>query len=97
MPDGRRSSPLLTTRTRRAHSAALEEQDGLRPKVKVDEMFGRVDHVRAEIRADDAVPCWPAGGAQGGNLAVSREDGVWRVHSSGGVFVAAGELLSGGI
>ena len=38
----------------------LEEQDGLRPKVKVDEVLGRVDHVRAVVGADDAVPCGAA-------------------------------------
>lgn len=43
--------PVLAT------STALEDQDGLRPKVKVDEVLGRVDHVRAVVCADDHVPC----------------------------------------
>lgn len=38
-------------------SAGLEEQDGLRPKVEVDEILGRVDHVRAEVGANHHMPC----------------------------------------
>ena len=46
------SSPTCPSRL-----ARLKDQDGLRPQVEVDEVLGRVDHVRAEICADHDVPC----------------------------------------
>lgn len=38
-------------------SSRLEEQDGDLSHVEVDEVFGFVSDVGAEIAADDAVPC----------------------------------------
>lgn len=37
---------------------ALEQQNGHLPQVEVDEVTRLVSHIRSEIAANDAVPCW---------------------------------------
>ena len=63
---------LMLLLPRRACLARLEDQDGLRPQVKVDEVLRRVHHVRAVVRADHHVPGRAARGKKkGGRAAVS--------------------------
>lgn len=38
--------------------AALEQQNGHLPQIEVDEVTRLVGHIRSEVSADDAVPCW---------------------------------------